>query len=137
MSGVSAKTKRSVLLAAGVILIIAIVWLIILESTSYTRALSNRINSFGYNSSPSELNIRSYGKDLKISDVLDKDLSLVTELSKECGFPADTEKSGQVELALWRADSERVMVIYLVDHEPELAFIENTVTGEVLPINSK
>ena len=137
MDGISSKTKRSVLLAAGIILLIAVVWLIILESTSYTRALTNRINTFGYNVSPGELDIRPYGKDTSIAEVADRDLSLVTALSIDCGFSADIEKKGLVEVALWRVDSEKVMVIYLVDRSPELAFIEDTATGEVLPITKK
>ena len=134
MNGLSPKTRKNLLYASGIILLIAIVWLINLESKSYTRDLCTRINSFGYNVAPGDLNIRSYGKDISISEVMDEDLFEVELLSAQCGFNADTAKKGLVELALWRVDEDRIMVIYLVDRTPELAFIENTSTGEVLPI---
>lgn len=128
------RTKRSLLAAAAAILIIAAVWLILLESTSYTRKLCTRINSFGYSIGPSDLYTKGYGMKTSISAVIEEDLAQVKEQSRACGFSADTEKIGRVELMLWDMDGENVMIIWLVDREPELAFIENRSTGETKPI---
>lgn len=128
------QTRRSLLIAAAAILVIAVVWLIILESGSYTRRVCKRINGFGYSVGPSDLYSKGYGQNTSIEAVIEEDLETVQELSKSCGFTADTDKVGSVELMLWNMDNERVMVIWLVDREPELCFIENSTTGEVMPI---
>lgn len=129
------RTKRILLTAAAAILISAVVWLIVLESTSYTRRLCKVINTHGYHVSPSDLYPKSYGNGRSISDMIEEDPALIVEYSKACGFPAEIEKTGEVELMLWKMDEERVMVIWLVDNEPELVFIENTKTGAVSPID--
>ena len=122
------------LAAAGALLLIAIVWLLILENKSYTRKVCRRIDSFGYHISPSDLYSQGYGSNTSIKDILDTDLSVVIEQSKKCGFSADTERVGNVELLLWNMDNERVMIIWLVDREPELVFIESRKTGVTMPI---
>lgn len=134
MNGADKTTKRTMLIAAGVIFLIAVIWLIVLESGSYTRKVCSRINAFGYAVTPSDLYSKGYGTGTSIGAILDEDLALVKEQSAKCGFSADTEKIGNVELLLWNMDNEKVLVIWLVDREPELVFIENSSTGETFPI---
>lgn len=128
------RRRNSLLIAAAAILLIAIVWLVILESGSYTRKVCTRINEFGYHVSPSDLYTKGYGSNTSISEVLTEDLTEICEQSRACGFGADTLKTGRVELMLWNIDNENVMVIWLVDKEPELVFIEKRSTGETSPI---
>ena len=52
------------------------------------------------------------------------------------GFGSDIDRTGLVELMLYNVDGEKVMYIWLVDREPELVFIEDLKTGELLPIGS-
>ncbi|MBO4562993.1 MAG: hypothetical protein J5772_05225 [Clostridia bacterium] len=129
-----ARTRRTFLIAAAMIFAVAVIWLAILESRSYTRALCTKINSFGYHAAPSDFYTRAYGGNTSINEVIGEDLTEVIDASKKCGFEAEVEKVGKVELMLWDMDESRVMVVYLVDRVPEIVFIENTSTGEVSPI---
>ena len=133
----SGGTRRALLILAGAIFLTAIIWLIVLESNSYTRAVCRRINSFGYNVSPADLYSQGYGNDISISQVVGGELDEVRELSIECGFSAETERAGRVELLLWHMDDARVMVIWLLDREPELVFIEETGTDKVYSIQQR
>ena len=126
--------RRTMLIAAGIIFLAAAVWLIILESGSYTRKICSRINEYGYAVTPSQLFAKGYGSSVSISELLDEDLTEAAAYSRECGFSADVEKQGTVELLLWKMDDDRVMVIWLVDKVPELVFIESSSTGEISPI---
>ena len=134
MNGLSTKTKRSLIIVALILIAAAVVWIIVLENGSYTRDLCKKINSYGYNVSPSDLYSKAYGSNTSISKVLDEDLSVVSEQSMQCGFPADINRVGTVEMMLWRMNDGKVMVIYLLDHMPELVFIEDPETGETRPI---
>lgn len=134
MNGPDKKNKRTLLVIACALFVFAIVWLVVLESTSYTRMVCRRINGFGYHLAPNDLYLKGYGDGTSIDEVLDEDLSLVIMQSRACGFPAETGKTGRVELMLWNMDDKRVMVIWLTDREPQLVFIEDSATGETRPI---
>ena len=131
---ISKSTRRTLLIFAGAIFVIAVVWLILLESRSYTRAVCTRINSFGYSLSPSDLFTQGYGADTSISAVIGKDITEPVRASKERGFDSDTEKSGLVELMLYDIDPTHVMYIWLLDREPQLVFIEDLETGGISSI---
>lgn len=134
MNAPDKKTRTTLLVIAAALIIAAVVWLIVLESGSYTRKVCQRINGFGYHITPDDLYTKGYGDNTCIADVIGEDLSEVISQSKACGFPADVEKTGRVELLLWNRDGENVMVIWLTDREPQLVFIENRTTGETRPI---
>lgn len=137
MNGLDKKTKRTLLVIACAILLAAVIWLIILESTSYTRKVCGMINRFGYHVTPDDLYLKGFGDNTSIDELLDEDLSAVTAQSLESGFPAETGRIGRVELMLWNMDGENVMVIWLTDRIPQLVFIENRSTGETKSIGSK
>ena len=63
---ISKNTRRSGLIAAAVIFVIAMIWLALLESSSYTRALCVRLKSFGYSVSPSDFYTQGYGANTSI-----------------------------------------------------------------------
>ena len=137
MNGVSKKTRRSMLIAAALILSAAIIWLVLLESRSYTRAVCRRLEEFGYRLSPADFYTQGFGAGTSISRVVGVDLTEAAELSRACGFPGDTEKTGLVELMLCRLDGNRVLYVYVVDREPELVFIEDVSSGTLAPVNGK
>ncbi len=125
------------LVAAGIILAAAVIWLIILESNSYTRAVCKSINAFGYHCAPSDFYLKGYGADVSISELVEQDLSEPVELSKKCGYEADVLSKGVVELMLWNMGEDRIMCVWLVDRQPQLVYIENTKTNELSAIDAK
>lgn len=140
MENLSPKTKRSLLVAALLILAVAAVWLVLLESRSYTRALCRRINEYGFSVSPSDLYTKGYGADTRIREVLSGELSEdeienIAALSVQCGFGADLTTKGSVELVLWQIDDDNIMIAYLLDRSPQLVFIEDKSNGTVMAIN--
>lgn len=129
------RTKRSLLIAAAALLVIALTWLVILELNSSIRGVCNQINEYGYAVSPNDFYLQGYGADTTIEQVLkDIDIGILREYSISCGFSANTNKAGRVEVLLWQMDDTRVMTVYTVDGSAQLVFIENTETGEVTPI---
>lgn len=132
--GVSKKTKRSMLITAGALLLVAVIWLILLESNSYVRNVCGRINKFGYHVSPASFYMQVYGSNTSLDELIDEDIDLLCSLSSTAGFGADVSKKGLVELMLWNMDDQNIMYVWLVDREPELVFIENCITHEVQPI---
>ena len=134
MNGMPAETKRALLIAAAVIFAAAMIWLLILESHSYTRAVCNRLNEFGYRVSPSDLYSQGYGSNASISELIEEDISLAKELSQKAGFGADTETKGRVELLLYSVSDKEVMYIWLLDRQPQLVFIEDMENGSIRSI---
>lgn len=139
MGDLSKKTRISLLAAAFAVLAIAAVWAVLLESKSYTRALCGRINEFGYSVTPSDLYSQGYGRDTSIAEVMggkltDEEILTAVKLSEEKCFDARIDEKGSVELMLWNMDDNRVMVVYLLNREPQLVFIENISTGEISPV---
>lgn len=137
MKDLPLKTRRAALLAAGVILLIAVIWLIILESNSYVRAACRSVNRFGYNTAPSDFYLRVCGTDTSVVKLTGRDCSEISELSKRCGFGGDADKTGKIELMLWNMDDDNVMYVYLVDKKPEIVFIEELSSGKVKSIDTK
>lgn len=137
----SKRTTRSLLIAAGVILLAALIWLVLLENGSSVRAVCERINEHGYRLSPADLYLRGYGSGTSIRALLEnegvgeEELQNLITLSQSRGFGGDIDKSGKVELLMWNENSERVMLIYTVDGDAELVFMEQVRTGEVGPID--
>lgn len=124
------RKKRSLLIAAGALLIIGIVWLIIIECTSTIRVVCGQVNKFGYSLCPDDFDLRGYGNSTSIAALLEgEDLSTVCEQSASCGFPSDVNRVGRVELMLCQLDDTQIMMIYTVDGEAELVFIQDTETG--------
>ncbi len=123
------------LIAAGAILVIALVWLVLLETRGYARGVCSRINGFGYSVSPADFCTQGYGSGASIGEVIGKDCSNIEELSRQAGFEADTETKGLVELMLYNINDDDVMYVWLLDGEPQLVFIESLKSGEVRPIS--
>ena len=136
----SRGTRNALLIAAGVILVIAIVWRIVIEVKSPLRGVCARVNEYGYHITPDDLVLEGYGKDTSLGGLFcggeytADEIEAIAEASRSCGFGADLDKNGAVELLIWNIDSGRAMLIYTVDGSPELVFIEDKATGSVSPI---
>lgn len=136
----SANSRRTLLIAALIILAAAAVWRIAIEVKSPVRAACARINKYGYNISPDDLYLQAYEQDMSLKKLFeaegysDTEVSRLSELSKSCGFSADIDRAGKIELLMYNIDSNKVMLIYTVSGTPELVFIEELSDGSVLPI---
>ena len=86
---------RAMLIAALAILVIALVWLIILEAKSPVRALCTRLKDYGYNIAPGDLYLQGYGSDTSIRGLLsgdgisDEEIETLVSVSRQKGFDAD------------------------------------------------
>lgn len=133
----SASTRRTLLIFAIALIAAAIVWRIIIEVKSPVSAVCARVNRLGYNISADDLYLEAYGDDICLKELLgdgshtDDEIQELARLSKACGFDADLEKTGRVELMMYNIDSDRILLIYTVNGEPELVFIEQMSTGSV------
>ena len=136
----SASSRKTLLAAALVILAGAIIWRIFIEVNSPARSICAAVNEHGYSLSPDDFTLEGYGLDTSLEALLGENESLAANMekivacSRGCGFDADIELVGKVELLTHAIDSDSVMLIYAVDGKPELVFIEKLSTGEVLPI---
>ena len=134
----SASTRRTLLVFAIALIAAAIVWRIIIEVKSPVSAVCARINRLGYNISPDDLYLEAYGDDICLKELFDdgthtdEEILELARISKACGFDADLEKSGRVELLMYNIDSDRILLIYTVNGEPELVFIEQMSTGNII-----
>ena len=104
------------------------------------RGVCARVNEYGYRVSPDDLVLEGYSEETSLGSLFGggeytaEEIEAIAEASRGCGFGADLDKSGAVELLLWDIDGSRVMLIYTVDGSPELVFIEDKATGSVSPI---
>ena len=139
----SPVTKRSMLIAAGAILVIALVWLALLEAKSPVRRLCGRLKEFGYSVSPGDFYLQGYGTDVSIRSlfeekgITDEEAARLVELSRRCGFEGDIESAGKVELLMWQRSEDSVLLVYTLNGEPQLAFIETMPGREALPIDGQ
>ena len=138
----SAGTKRALLISAAVILAAAVLWRIMIEVKSPLRSVCAEINRFGYNTAPDDFYLQGFGKSTSIRKLFtddgltEDDIRAIVEISEDCGFDADIDTVGRVELLLWQMDESRVMIVYTLDGAAELVFIETAPNGEVSPIGT-
>ena len=133
------RKKLALLIAAGALLVIALVWLMVLDNRSPVRAVCSRLGEYGYRIAPGDLYLQGCSSNASIREVLSgkadgDELARLTELSRGCGFSGNVDKVGRVQLLMWQKDSDSVLMIYMTDDVPELAFIERISTGETEPI---
>ena len=137
MKDLSPATRRILLIAAGLMLAVGVIWFILLESNSYTNAACDRINRFGYHASPSQLRIGFYGEKVSITDSTDLDLEAVVPYSESCGFGSDIEKVGTVELYFWDIDADCRIEIWFVDKQPELVYVYDVAAEKYYPLDGR
>ena len=129
------KTRAILLIAAIVIFIGAVVWYFILSGTGAQSVFCSFLRGYGYHVVPEDIFIAADEPDTTIRLMLsDADLNDAIDASKKAGLPSDITKRGNVTLLLVALSNGDVITTYLVDAEPELAFIEIPDTHAVYPL---
>ena len=63
-------------------------------------------------------------------------MTRAADVSRECGFDADIDKTGDVYVLLANLGDEQVLTVYVVDETIQLAFIQIPNSDSVLPISA-
>ena len=118
------KPQTIILIAAGIVLALALIWALTRGAHSELGAIADRINELGYHFISDDLLIAYDDADTTISEALDKDEASLKDIiaeSKEYGFNSDINKRGGVTLILAR-ENAIIVACYLIDGEIELLF---------------
>lgn len=132
------NTKRTLvlLIAAGVLLIGALVWRVALEKTSLSSRIVRSLSQHGLTVDAADLYQHEHRRDTSIAEMMGgTDMTAAVDASLEAGFPSDTERTGEVYCLLAQLDGGKVLTVFVVDEEIELAFIQLPGSDEVLPIS--
>ena len=131
---INKKRTLVLLIAAGVLLIGAVVWRVVLEANGLTSRIVRELAAHGCSVDGAELTQHAYGKDSSIREMMgDKDISAAEAASRTAGFPSDIDKKGEVYCLLAQLDSG-VLTVFVVDEKVELAFIQLPDSDEVLTV---
>ncbi len=131
------KTARTLLVIAAVLLVIALVWRFFLEKNSFSGSIVRRLAQHGCNIEADELYKHDFAKNTSIRAIVgDTDMTCAADVSRECGFDADIDKTGDVYVLLANLGDERVLTVYVVDETIQLAFIQIPNSDSVLPISA-
>lgn len=130
------KTARTLLVIAAALLIIALAWRFFLEKNSFSAALcAASPNTAQYRAD--ELYKHNFAKNTSIRAIVgDTDMTRAADVSRECGFDADIDKTGDVYVLLANLGDEQVLTVYVVDETIQLAFIQIPNSDSVLPISA-
>lgn len=130
------KTARVLLIVAAALLIIAIAWRFFLEKNSFSGSIARELAAHGCSIEADDLYKHDFRRDTSIRALVgDEDMTQAAEVSRECGFAADIDKTGDVYVLLAKIDGEHVLTVYVVDETIELAFIQKLSSTEVFPIS--
>ena len=84
-----------------------------------------------------ELYKHNFAKNTSIRALVgDTDMTRAADASRECGFDADIDKTGDVYVLLANLGDGQVLTVYVVDETIQLAFIQIPNSDSVLPISA-
>ena len=84
-----------------------------------------------------ELYKHNFAKNTSIRALVgDTDMTRAADASRECGFAADIDKTGDVYVLLANLGDGQVLTVYVVDETIQLAFIQIPNSDSVLPISA-
>ena len=132
------RTRNSVMLAAVILLVIALIWKIAASCTSMTGKVADELSEHGCEIHPDEMEKLMHEKNTSIKTIMPENLPLdnVIAVSKQAGFDSDIERVGDVYLLLADInEGKKVLTVFVVDGEIELAFIQIPGSDEVFPVN--
>ncbi len=130
------KQALILLIVAGVLLIGALVWRIALEKTSLSSRIVRELAAHGLAVDAADLYQHEHRRDTTIAEMMaDTRLEPVIEASLAAGFPSDVNRAGEVYCLLAGLDGGRVLTVFVVDEEIELAFVQIPGSEEVLPVD--
>jgi hypothetical protein len=131
------KHTLILLIAAGVLLVGAMIWSFFLNKGSIASRVARELSEKGCSVRAGELYQHEYRRDTSIREMMgETDLSPAVEASVKAGFPSDIDKKGEVYCLLAETD-KGVLTVFLVDERIELAFIQIPDSDEVLTIGEK
>lgn len=131
----SARGRNITLIAAGALLVIALILAVSIAGDDPLADVAEEINAFGYSLTPEDFYVLGGAGDTSIAALLEKDeaeLAPVIEASRACGFPSDTLATGDITALLANTD-RGVVTVYMRDGNIELCFLQ-TEEGEILPL---
>ena len=134
------RTRNSVIVAAAILIVIALVWKITLSCTGMTNRIADELSKHGCEIQAENIEKLMHEKNTSIKALMPEgtELDKVIAVSKQAGFDSDTERVGDVYLLLADLDEgKRVLTVFVVDEEIELAFIQIPDSDEVFPVNAK
>lgn len=134
------RTRNSVIVAAAILIVIALVWKITLSCTGMTSRIADELSKHGCEIQAENIEKLMYEKNTSIKALMPEgtELDKVIAVSKQAGFDSDTERVGDVYVLLADLDEgKRVLTVFVVDEEIELAFIQIPDSDEVFPVNAK
>ena len=95
------KTARTLLVIAAALLIIALAWRFFLEKNSFSGGIVRSLAQHGCNIEADELYKHNFAKNTSIRALVgDTDMTRAADASRECGFDADIDKTGDVYVLL-------------------------------------
>ena len=116
------RTKNGVYIVAGVLLIVALVWHMLLARNGFGTQVAREINAFGYAISADDIYPAGSWENTSIRELLpDENLSAAVLASKQVSLNADIDRRGQVALLLVHIGEETLSFFY-VEGTLELAF---------------
>lgn len=131
----SKRVKLIVFGLAGVLLLAALVWTLLLNDGEGAR-IAAEVNRHGYTLTASDFYTAGSWKDTSIRALLpDTELSAAIAASKRAGYPADVDKAGTVALIMANPRGDDTMMLFFVDGTLEFAFIQVTGTDEIRALN--
>lgn len=132
------RTRNSVIIAAVILLVIALVWKIVLSGTSLTKKIADSLSQHGCRIHPDDLEKLMHEKNTSIKALMPENTvpESVIEASKKAGFDSDTERTGEIYVLLAELNGgKQVLTVFVVDGEIELAFIQVPDSDRVFPVN--
>lgn len=128
------KHTLILLIAAGVLLVGAMIWSFFLNKGSIASRVARELSEKGCSVRAGELYQHEYRRDTSIREMMgETDLSPAVEASVKAGFPSDIDKKGEVYCLLAELENG-VLTVFLVDERIELAFIQLPDSDEVLTV---
>ena len=105
------KTARTLLVIAAALLIIALAWRFFLEKNSFSGGIVRSLAQHGCNIEADELYKHNFAKNTSIRALVgDTDMTRAADASRECGFDADIDKTGDVYVLLANLGDEQVLI---------------------------
>lgn len=133
MKGLTLRSRIILLIAAGALLLLAIIWSFFTNETGELSRIARIINSYGYDIDIGDIYPADTQNDATIEEMLyGEDLTDIAEKSKEAGFPSDTKRRGDIVQLLIALDDNKVITLFIVDGDIELAFIQIPGAEQVL-----
>lgn len=107
------------------------------RKNSFSGGIVHSLAQHGCNIEADELYKHNFAKNTSIRALVgDTDMTRAADVSRECGFDADIDKTGDVYVLLANLGDEQVLTVYVVDETIQLAFIQIPNSDSVLPISA-